>query len=41
MESFVYKVFELFAVGLSLGITYGVAVMLVPVLLDIFKKSTE
>lgn len=41
MENFVYKVVALFASGLSSGLIFGVAVMLVPVLLNIFKKSTE
>lgn len=41
MENFINVLFVMLALGLSLGITYGVLVLLVPTILNIFKKSTK
>lgn len=40
-EFFINDIFVIFAVGLSLGITYGVLALLVPSMLNIFKTTTK
>lgn len=41
IELFLNDIYFIFAVGLSLGITYGVLALLVPSMLNIFKTSTK
>lgn len=41
MENYLDCAFELLAVGFSIGIVYGVMVLLALGILDIFKKLTD
>lgn len=41
MENYIDCAFELLAVGFSIGIIYGVMILLALGILDIFKKITD
>lgn len=41
MDIYIYSAFKLLGVGLSIGIIYGVMILLALGIIDIFKKVTK